>query len=324
MKRLHRIAIVLAAIIFPSTLLADSAEREERTVYPTAILDFSERGKASEDLGTQVSELLFVNLVARTELVLVDRKDFQKALSEQELGLSGMVKPDEAATVGRLTGAKLLITGSILDVGESRYLVAKIIGTETSRALGASVKGKKGDQIDTLVEALADKVADTIAKRGAEIVPKPLQTKDYAAAIRQKVGKAAQPLLSIRISESHVGQMIVDPAAETELTLLANQTGFPVVDPKESNAPRPAIKITGEAFSQFATRRGDLTAVKARLEVKAVDVETGKVLCADRQVAIAVDLAEQIAAKTALQQAAAELAERLLPKLARGGEKKAE
>jgi hypothetical protein len=55
--------------------------------------------------------------------------------------------------------------------------------------------------------------------------------------------------------------------------------------------------------------------VKARLEVKAIDRASGEVIAVERQTRVAVDLSEQIAAKTALQEAAADIAERLLPKL---------
>ena len=41
----------------------------------------------------------------------------------------------------------------------------------------------------------------------------------------------------------------------------------------------------------------------------------GKIIHVDRQTSVAVDLAEHIAAKTALQAGAGELAERLIPKL---------
>ena len=46
-----------------------------------------------------------------------------------------------------------------------------------------------------------------------------------------------------------------------------------------------------------------------------MDRATGKVLAADRQTAVVVDLNEQIAGKLALQDAAAQIARRMLPKL---------
>jgi hypothetical protein len=74
--------------------------------------------------------------------------------------------------------------------------------------------------------------------------------------------------------------------------------------------------ITGEGFSQFAARHGNLVSVKARVEIKAVDRKSNEVLASDREVTVAADLSEQIAGKSALEQAAAKLAQRLLPKLA--------
>jgi ribosome maturation factor RimP len=62
-------------------------------------------------------------------------------------------------------------------------------------------------------------------------------------------------------------------------------------------------------------RAGNLISVKARIEVKAVDQASGKIVAIDRQTTVAVDLTEQIAAKNALQEAGALLAERLLPKI---------
>ena len=43
-----------------------------------------------------------------------------------------------------------IVTGSVVVVDDSLYLVAKVIGTETSRVLGASSKGKADDDLDGL------------------------------------------------------------------------------------------------------------------------------------------------------------------------------
>jgi hypothetical protein len=74
------------------------------------------------------------------------------------------------------------------------------------------------------------------------------------------------------------------------------------------------VEITGDAFSAYGMRKGNLISCKARVELK-VQKRNGDILAADRQTSVAVDIAEQTAAKTALQNAAADLAERLAPKL---------
>jgi len=51
------------------------------------------------------------------------------------------------------------------------------------------------------------------------------------------------------------------------------------------------------------------------VEIKVRDRLTGKLLLVDRQTSVAVDLSEQIAAKTALENAVLNLAGRVLPKL---------
>ena len=80
--------------------------------------------------------------------------------------------------------------------------------------------------------------------------------------------------------------------------------------------------ITGEGFSEVAGRVGGLVSVRARVELKAVDRRSGTVLASDRETVMVVDVSEQVAGKSALQAAAAQLAERVLPKLVAPEKKK--
>ena len=123
------------------------------------------------------------------------------------------------------------------------------------------------------------------------------------------------PSVSVKISEQHFGQFVIDPAAQTELSLILQQCGFKVVDELSTN--KADIEITGEALSEFGLRKGNLQSCRARIEIKARDVASGNIISEDRQTSVAVDIAEHIAAKTALQNGADELAERLIPKLAK-------
>jgi TolB-like protein len=293
----------------------ESADGKADKVYPLAIFSFEERGAGARDMGSKVSDLLFARLAARPELYLVDRQELNKTLAEQELNLSGAVKPSEATRIGQLTGAKLLLTGSVIHVDKKLYLVAKVIATETTRMVGVTVEGKASDDLGSLVEKLANEVAGKIQKQAGQLVARPIRTKDRVVALNEKLGQAPRPAVLVSISERHVGQAVIDPAAQTELAFFCKETGFPVIDPEEGSRSKADVLLTGQGFSELATRHGNLISVKARVEVKAVNRKTGELLAADRQTEVVVDLTEQIAGKEALQHAAAAIAERLLPRL---------
>jgi len=311
----RRLVWLLTLAVGWSPCVAGEAAEPPPAVYPAALLPFAERGVGVKGYGEKVSDILFASLAASPSLVLVDRADLKKVIDEHELNLSGMVAPGQATQVGQLTGARILITGSVIEVDKSLYLVAKIIGTETSRVLGASVKGEMRDPLDKLVETLGRQVAATVAKEADKLVAKPVQREDLIGALAKQLGDARRPIVLVKVPERHIGQATVDPAAEIELITCCKEAGFEVIDPEAGNAKQADVVITGEGFSEFATRHGNLISVKARLEIRAVDRSTDKVLAADRQVRVVVDLTEQIAGKSALQQAAFDIALRLLPQI---------
>lgn len=312
MRTLKITLCIMAAVVMVAGFVS---AQDEFTVYPTAIFPFHERGKGLEGYGAKVSDIMFGELIVNPDLYLVDRQEMGKTLAEHELNMSGMVDPNQAVEVGKLTGAKILITGSIIDADKTLYIVAKIIGTETSRVLGEKVKGRTSDDIAMLVEELSGKVSTLITEKADQLVAKVVKKEDRIKALADTLGDAKRPKLYVSIDERHVGQATIDPAAETEVTLFARETGFDVIDPDAGRSKDADIIIKGEGFSEFAMRRGNLVSVKARLEVKAIDGQTDEVIAIDRQHAVEVDLTEQIAGKKALQNAASAIAERMLPKL---------
>jgi hypothetical protein len=81
------------------------------------------------------------------------------------------------------------------------------------------------------------------------------------------------------------------------------------------------VIIVGEATSEFALQKGDLVSCKARVEIKAVDTVSGEILAVDRETDAGADVAKSTAAKTAIQKAAATLAERDIPTISKNWDK---
>jgi hypothetical protein len=292
--------------------LAPVATTQDRTLT-VAVFDFECHDEVLGDAGPQTASMLNALLSVETGLILVERAELQKVLAEQELGISGTVSTESAAKVGQLTGAKVLVIGRAFKAGKDTVLVAKIIGTETSRVYGEMVKSATVPVSDLATE-LAGKIAQTVLARGDTLVARQVSREDRVATIQKSLGDRRRPVVSMNIPERHFGGPTFDPAVETEFGKILTECGFTLV--VEKTEAKPRFELLGEAFSEFGMRRGNLVSCKGRVEVKVRDIASGEWVVVDRQVAVAIDLSEQIAAKCALQDAAAQLAERVLPKLA--------
>ena len=303
MKRL----ILIASALFAAHMFAADA-------VPTALLEFAERGAEVKGMAAKVGSLLFAELAASDGLWLVDREDLQKTLAEQELSASGMVNPAEAVKIGSLTGAKVFVGGSVFEVDKNIHIVAKVIGTETSRTFGFSVKCEGSAGLAAQVATLAQGIGKIIHEKSSALLASKIKPEDLAASIRKRVGDAKLPAASIAITEQHIGRATIDPAAETEFMLLYKGAGGVVFGKDEKDA---GVIVSGEAFSEFAMRRGNFVSVKARVEITARDKKSGEILAVDRETVIEVDIAEHVAAKKALQNASAKIAARIIPSLAR-------
>jgi hypothetical protein len=297
-----------------ATLTVANAEPPTPQPLTAAVLDFQVSGKDLEKKGAEAAILLNAKLSSAPNLILVEREEIDKILGEQELGLSGNVTPGTAAKVGQLTGAKVLITGRIFGTDNKYYAVAKIIGTETSRVYGETATFTSLDGLDNAVNELAPKILAVIDKRGDTLIAKVEDPAARLERLKKLVADKKLPSVSVQIAEQQINRAVIDPAAQTEMKLVLQQLGFEVVD--ASSGKQPEVTITGEGFSEMAGRRGNLISCRSRVEIKVVQPATGKLLLADRQTDVAVDLAENVAGKTALQNAALKLIDRIVPVIA--------
>lgn len=300
--------LLLTGLFFAASHTAAYSNTSELPQSPVtvAVLDFEISDSRQGDFGKELSLLLTTYLSMSQDLHLVERAELEQLLGEQELGLSGNVESASAAQIGKLTGAKILVTGRSFTAGRDRVTAARIMGTETGRVFGELISSPPNEPVTTVAQQLAEKISEKIAEQTGALVA-PVQPKiDIVAKLRAQFEGLELPTLYIKIPEEHLSRPVLDPAAETEIGLILGQAGFPLLD-----NPNADYRIEGEAFSELGMRRGNLVSCRARVEVKVIERSTGRILAMDRQTEVAVDLAESVAAKNALQIAAAKLAERI-------------
>lgn len=316
-KLITRILLLLALAgtgSLSSTVLAQVAV-EAAAPLPMAVFDFQATDRALEKKGGEIATLLNARLSVLPDVFLVERQEIEKILGEQEAGISGAITADTAAKVGALVGAKVLVTGRVFESGGKVYVVAKIMSTETGRVYGELTTAKDFNAIDPAVEELAGKIAQVTKKQAATLVAK---VEDPAARI-ERLKKLTEgktlPAVYVAIAEQHLARAVIDPAVQTEMMIVLKEIGFPVVTAEEAATRTDVVVISGEAFSELGMRRGNLVSCRSRVEIKVTQAATKKLLHVDRQTDVAIDIAEHIAGKKALENAALKLIDRIVPQL---------
>lgn len=144
--------------------------------------------------------------------------------------------------------------------------------------------------------------------------------------------------IMVVIPETHITQRIPDPAGETEVIKRLVAEGFNVIDQSQIAAIRDREKvlaavnnsqaaaalgvefradiiIIGQAFSEFSSRQGRLVSTRARVEARAIQTDTARIIATDGKFGTGVDVAEFVSAKGALRNAGGEWADYFLSQM---------
>lgn len=280
-----------------------------------AVLSFDGSGEKFQEKANEAATLLAAQLSANASLWCVERAEFDKILGEHTIKLSGLTDPAHAVQVGRILGARALITGRVMASGdEGALLVVKVMSTETSRVFGETASALSISSLEKATAELAEKIGKLLAKERATFETAVEKPEARILRLKKLVENKPLPSVMVNIPEQHLARSFPDPAVETELkkTLLA--LGFEVIDAKEPSR-QADIMIKGEAFSEAGAQRGQLVSARARVEAQVQRRRDGRVLAVDRENGVALDTSEGVAAKTSLENAAMALIERLLEKI---------
>jgi TolB-like protein len=299
----------------PSTAPAATQPADNRVTV--AIFDFTGTTAGNPDLGKQISEVLTASLSGEPGVQFVDRASMDKILQEHQLNLTGLVDSATAIRAGKLVGAKIIITGSVLPMDKSIFITAKLVGTETSKLSSALVTAPGNADLGPMIVELSQKTADALRTSGPTLLANKADI-DPLPALKTKLAGRKLPTVCVNIAEHHLPAANVaaaDPAAETEVKNVLISAGITVIDAHgeaEMDKAGVDVAITGEGLSELNGKIGNLVSCSGRLELQATYRKSHQVLFSNRATTRAVDLAENIAGKAALQKAGHDLAVKLL------------
>ena len=164
----------LALIAFAAALAAPASAQTPDTRPGIAVLPFTNGGSYGanredlEALQVGVQELLLTELNVNTNLRIVERGQLRQILEEQGLAQAGRVDAATAARIGRIVGARYVVTGVFVDLNGDFRMDGRIVDVETTEIL-------KTEQVRDRRENLYDMLVDLATKitQGVNLPPLP-------------------------------------------------------------------------------------------------------------------------------------------------------
>ena len=283
-------------------------------VLTVAVYDFK-GDAAAASYGKNVTTLVTANLTTETNLVLLERVELSKALSEQAFGVSGLVNSAAAAQIGQITGAKILVAGQVMKTGDNHVIiVANIIGTETGRLFADKVEGG-ADNLTELASDLSRKIAQTISDQATNLIAVAQESRaERLERIIKSITDTNRPSVSVKIVQSTY-LTASSKSCEAAFGAILMKAGFTVVDAKSDR--KPDIEITGVKGNGNGPHRNGMYSAIISISLKVQDRRTGAIIALEHETDSATNATKQGAYEVAMIRAIDALAEKVLPLLAK-------
>ena len=168
MKRLATGSLALAAAVLVGAATLEAQARPAAPAAPAqdtrpgmAVLDFDIGATIGQDpddyqaLRRGLAAMTIGELAMNTAVRVVERTQLQQILTEQNLGREGRVDNSSLVSIGRLIGARYMVTGTIYDVRGDFRIDARLFDAETGQILRTQRVQGRLDTIFDLVTRLS-------------------------------------------------------------------------------------------------------------------------------------------------------------------------
>ena len=151
-----------------------------------------------------IADLLITHLAQNPGVRVVERENISRLLAEQDMAANGRVDDATAARLGKLLGAKHMVTGSfVTDRSGTMVITVKSIDAETGRIEFSHMEPGKTDEFLAIIAKVGAR-ANTGLKL-PELTPSARQTSEAKAEKQKKVPFQAVMLYSRALRAQDAG-----------------------------------------------------------------------------------------------------------------------
>ena len=282
MKRVQIILFLVLAL--PSFLFntAFAQEKQKSGKRRVAVFTFQDktdhtfRWWGGKSPGDGMVDMLTTALVKSGRYRVMERAQMEKLLSEQGLGMAGIVSPESAAKAGKMLGVELAVIGAITEFGykkESSGGALRKLGIGASLSKQAAVVGIDVRFVNTTTGEIvkADNVRQEKSKTGGSLTTTDVAFGTQAQFDESLVGEATRAAIEdvVKLLDEQAGgeavweakvvmmkdnQVIISAGTESDVKVgqhfVVYHTGKELTDPD-----------TGESLGADETKLGEIEVV---------------------------------------------------------------
>ena len=195
-----------------STIAKESAEQVKKTKIKTiAVVDFTNLNGGVTELGRFIAEELSVHLSKySSDYSVVDRTHLVSVLKEHKLISTGLIDPNTARKLGKITGVEAILTGSIIPLEKEIRITVKILDTNTAKIIGATSGNiTKTKAINDLIDSDIDNYLDKDSARNVDKILAERASGDFLFQLKELKRSAAKIYCKILITNKSEKEMSV-------------------------------------------------------------------------------------------------------------------
>lgn len=166
-----------------------AASQDTRPTVAVLYFDNNSIGRDAADyagMGKGVADLLITDLTAAANVRVVERERIEALLHEQNLAKQGQIDPATAVRLGRILGARHMITGGFMSTGDRMVLTARAFDVETGQIVHTQKVSQAGDDVLALIGELSTRLTTSL-----KLPPVERRTGDAGQAAQQGAHQGA-------------------------------------------------------------------------------------------------------------------------------------